>query len=142
MSARTVDSGSMASIAAAQTIAPGGTFESFRAFELVQDATDRERRGLALQLLGEGAGGALVVTDLQFALEQETFHGQQGRAQQRIVVRLGDHGDALKLAAGVHLRVPVWIAGKLACRMLSGKVAVPGCVCRPACLDTGKNAST
>jgi len=33
----------------AQTIEPGGTFESFRAFELVHDATDRERRGLALR---------------------------------------------------------------------------------------------
>ncbi|MHC4176862.1 MAG: alpha-galactosidase, partial [Planctomycetota bacterium] len=33
----------------AQDVAPGGTFESFRAFELVHDATDRERRGLALR---------------------------------------------------------------------------------------------
>ena len=33
----------------AQDVEPGGTFESFRAFELVRDATDRERRGLALR---------------------------------------------------------------------------------------------
>ena len=33
----------------AQVVAPGGTFTSFRVFELVQDATDRERRGLALR---------------------------------------------------------------------------------------------
>ena len=33
----------------AQDVAPGGTFESFRAFELIHDATDRERRGLALR---------------------------------------------------------------------------------------------
>ncbi len=33
----------------AQDVEPGGTFESFRAFELVHDATDRERRGLALR---------------------------------------------------------------------------------------------
>ena len=32
-----------------QTVAPGETFESFRAFELVHDSTDRERRGLALR---------------------------------------------------------------------------------------------
>jgi hypothetical protein len=32
-----------------QIIAPGGTFESFRAFELVQDSTDRERQNLALR---------------------------------------------------------------------------------------------
>lgn len=30
-------------------IAPGETFESFRAFELLHDSTDRERRGLALR---------------------------------------------------------------------------------------------
>lgn len=30
-----------------QMIAPGGSFESFRAFELVQDSTERERKGLA-----------------------------------------------------------------------------------------------
>ena len=30
-------------------IAPGGTFESFRVFELLHDSTDRERRGLALR---------------------------------------------------------------------------------------------
>ncbi|MCX6884302.1 MAG: hypothetical protein NTX27_04595 [Verrucomicrobia bacterium] len=30
-----------------QEIAPGGSFESFRAFELAQDSTDRERKGLA-----------------------------------------------------------------------------------------------
>ncbi len=30
-----------------QIIAPGGSFESFRAFELAQDSTDRERKGLA-----------------------------------------------------------------------------------------------
>jgi hypothetical protein len=30
-----------------QVIAPGGSFESFRAFELVQDSTERERKGLA-----------------------------------------------------------------------------------------------
>ena len=33
----------------AQDVEPGGTFESFRAFELVHDATDRERRGLSLR---------------------------------------------------------------------------------------------
>lgn len=33
----------------AQTVAPGSTFETFRAFELVFDGTDRERRGLALR---------------------------------------------------------------------------------------------
>ncbi|NQU23311.1 MAG: alpha-galactosidase [Candidatus Nealsonbacteria bacterium] len=33
----------------AQIVEPGGTFESFRAFELVHDATDRDRRGLALR---------------------------------------------------------------------------------------------
>ena len=33
----------------AQDVEPGGTFESFRAFELVYDATDRERRGLSLR---------------------------------------------------------------------------------------------
>lgn len=33
----------------AQEIAPGGTFESFRIFELVYDSSDRERRGLALR---------------------------------------------------------------------------------------------
>lgn len=32
-----------------QIIAPGGSFESFRTFELVQDSTERERRGLALR---------------------------------------------------------------------------------------------
>ncbi|MBN1852947.1 MAG: hypothetical protein JW829_09490 [Pirellulales bacterium] len=32
----------------AQDVEPGGTFESFRTFELVHDATDRQRRGLAL----------------------------------------------------------------------------------------------
>lgn len=32
-----------------QVIAPGGSFESFRAFELVPDSTDRERRTLALR---------------------------------------------------------------------------------------------
>lgn len=32
-----------------QDIEPGGTFESFRTFELVYDSTDRERRGLALR---------------------------------------------------------------------------------------------
>ena len=32
-----------------QAIAPGGTFESFRVFELVHDSTDRERRGLAVR---------------------------------------------------------------------------------------------
>lgn len=32
-----------------QTIEPGKTFESFHVFELVQDSTDRERRGLALR---------------------------------------------------------------------------------------------
>jgi hypothetical protein len=36
-------------IGPAQSIEPGGTFESFRVFELVQDSTDRERRGLALR---------------------------------------------------------------------------------------------
>jgi hypothetical protein len=30
-------------------IAPGGAFESFRTFELIQDSTDRERKGLALR---------------------------------------------------------------------------------------------
>jgi hypothetical protein len=30
-----------------QEIAPGGSFESFRAFELAQDSTERERKGLA-----------------------------------------------------------------------------------------------
>jgi hypothetical protein len=30
-----------------QVISPGGSFESFRAFELAQDSTDRERKGLA-----------------------------------------------------------------------------------------------
>ena len=33
----------------AQDVAPGETFESFRAFELVYDSTDRERRSLALR---------------------------------------------------------------------------------------------
>jgi len=33
----------------AQDVAPGKTFESFRAFELAYDSTDRERRGLALR---------------------------------------------------------------------------------------------
>jgi hypothetical protein len=33
----------------AQDVEPGGTFESFRAFELLYDATDRERRGLSLR---------------------------------------------------------------------------------------------
>ena len=32
-----------------QLLEPGETFESFRTFELVQDSTDRERRGLALR---------------------------------------------------------------------------------------------
>ncbi len=32
-----------------QDVAPGGTFESFRTFELVFDSTERERRGLALR---------------------------------------------------------------------------------------------
>ena len=32
-----------------QVIAPGGSFTSFRAFELVHDSTDRERRGLAVR---------------------------------------------------------------------------------------------
>jgi hypothetical protein len=32
-----------------QIIAPGGSFESFRAFELPQDSTDRERKDLALR---------------------------------------------------------------------------------------------
>lgn len=32
-----------------QKIAPGQTFDSFRVFELVQDSTDRERRGLAMR---------------------------------------------------------------------------------------------
>ncbi len=36
-------------IGPAVRIAPGGTFESFRVFELVHDGTDRERRGLALR---------------------------------------------------------------------------------------------
>jgi hypothetical protein len=36
-------------IGPAQEIEPGGTFESFRVFELAQDSTDRERRGLALR---------------------------------------------------------------------------------------------
>ncbi|MCC6490240.1 MAG: alpha-galactosidase [Candidatus Hydrogenedentes bacterium] len=31
------------------TIAPGGTFETFRTFELVYDSTERERKGLALR---------------------------------------------------------------------------------------------
>ena len=35
----------------AQDILPEGTFESFRAFELLYDSTDRERRGLALRRL-------------------------------------------------------------------------------------------
>lgn len=35
----------------AQEIAPGGTFESFRAFVLVQDSTEQERRGLARRKL-------------------------------------------------------------------------------------------
>ncbi len=30
-------------------IAPGGSFESFRTFELLHDSTERERRGLALR---------------------------------------------------------------------------------------------
>ena len=34
-----------------QTIEAGGTFESFRVFELIHDAVDRERRGLALRRL-------------------------------------------------------------------------------------------
>ena len=34
-----------------QTIAPGDTFETFRAFELVYDSTERERKGLALRRL-------------------------------------------------------------------------------------------
>ncbi len=33
----------------AQEIAPGGSFESFRAFVLVHDSSDRERRGLAVR---------------------------------------------------------------------------------------------
>ena len=33
----------------AQDVEPGRTFESFRVFELMHDATDRERRGLALR---------------------------------------------------------------------------------------------
>lgn len=33
----------------AQDVKPGATFESFRAFELVYDSTDRSRRGLALR---------------------------------------------------------------------------------------------
>jgi hypothetical protein len=33
----------------AQLVAPGETFESFRAFELAYDSTDRERRGLSLR---------------------------------------------------------------------------------------------
>ncbi len=33
----------------AQDVQPGETFESFRAFELLYDATDRERRGLSLR---------------------------------------------------------------------------------------------
>ena len=32
-----------------QEIKPGGSFESFRVFELVHDSTDRERRGLAIR---------------------------------------------------------------------------------------------
>lgn len=36
-------------IGPSQDIAPGGTFESFRAFELVHDSTERERNGLALR---------------------------------------------------------------------------------------------
>ena len=36
-------------IGPAQGIEAGGTFESFRVFELVQDSTERERRGLALR---------------------------------------------------------------------------------------------
>ncbi|MFM1920903.1 MAG: hypothetical protein RLZZ303_2537, partial [Candidatus Hydrogenedentota bacterium] len=35
------------SLGPAVDIAPGGTFESFRAFELIPDSTDRERNGLA-----------------------------------------------------------------------------------------------
>ncbi len=37
------------SIGPNQIIAPGGTFESFHAFELVQDSTDRERQSLAFR---------------------------------------------------------------------------------------------
>ncbi len=33
----------------AQTVPPGGNFESHRAFELIYDSTDRERRGLSLR---------------------------------------------------------------------------------------------
>ncbi|MFH1919272.1 MAG: hypothetical protein ABIP48_05200 [Planctomycetota bacterium] len=33
----------------AQDVEPGGAFESFRVFELIYDATDRERRGLSLR---------------------------------------------------------------------------------------------
>ena len=36
-------------IGPAERIEPGKTFESFRVFELVQDSTERERRGLALR---------------------------------------------------------------------------------------------
>jgi hypothetical protein len=36
-------------IGPAQTIAPGGSFESFRVFEMTLDSTDRERRGLAVR---------------------------------------------------------------------------------------------
>ncbi|MFN7339650.1 MAG: hypothetical protein ACK5VI_01030 [Opitutia bacterium] len=35
----------------AQQVAPGGTFESFRAFVLVQDSTEQERRGLSRRKL-------------------------------------------------------------------------------------------
>jgi hypothetical protein len=35
----------------AQEVAPGGTFESFRAFVLVQDSTEQERRGLSRRKL-------------------------------------------------------------------------------------------
>jgi hypothetical protein len=34
-----------------QILAPGGSFESFRAFELVHDSTERERKGLAVRRL-------------------------------------------------------------------------------------------
>jgi len=37
------------SVGPAQDVEPGGTFESFRVFTLVHDATDRERRGLSLR---------------------------------------------------------------------------------------------
>ena len=36
-------------IGPAQTIEPGGAFESFRVFELIHDDTDRERRGLGMR---------------------------------------------------------------------------------------------